>query len=72
MGHAEGDAHVGVAGESHPLLPSIVSASATRMMFALQTVALPLAFWFKPVCVCVALFWCVYPAEMEGGGSDTY
>ena len=23
----------------------------------LEAAAIPLAFWFKPVCVCVALFW---------------
>jgi hypothetical protein len=33
------------------------SVWAARATVALQTFALPVAFWFKPVCVCVALFW---------------
>lgn len=32
---------------------------ASRIAMSLQAVALPLAFWFKPVCVCLALFWYV-------------
>ena len=30
---------------------------AQRALITLETFAVPLAFWFKPVCVAVALFW---------------
>lgn len=30
---------------------------AQRALFTLETFAVPLAFWFKPICVAVALFW---------------
>ncbi|KAK5134664.1 hypothetical protein LTR08_006179 [Meristemomyces frigidus] len=38
------------------------SVWASRAMEALQMLALPLAFYFKPVCVCVATFWLIYRA----------
>lgn len=30
---------------------------AQRALITLETFAVPLAFWFKPICVAVALFW---------------
>lgn len=39
--------------------PILNNVWASRLLFALQTIAVPLAFWFKPLCVCVALFWYV-------------
>lgn len=30
---------------------------ASRVAAYLELLAMPLAFWFKPVCVCLALFW---------------
>ena len=36
------------------------SVWASRALEALQMFAVPLAFYFKPVCVCVATFWYVY------------
>lgn len=30
---------------------------AQRVLVTLQTFAVPLAFWFKPICVAIALFW---------------
>ncbi|KAK5121104.1 hypothetical protein LTR85_005588 [Meristemomyces frigidus] len=49
---------------SHTELLKSLPASlwATRALVALQTFALPLAFYFKPVCVCVATFWLIYRA----------
>jgi len=29
----------------------------SRAMIAMQASAVPLTIWFKPVCVCAALFW---------------
>lgn len=34
---------------------------ATRIIFTLQTFVVPLAFWFKPLCVFLALFWYAEP-----------
>ena len=33
------------------------SVWAIHALDTIQAFALPIAFWFKPVCVCVALFW---------------
>ena len=38
------------------------SVWASRVMEVLQMFAVPLTFYFKPVCVCVATFWCVHEA----------
>lgn len=46
-----------VGSDLYRSLPDTVWASHAVTM--LQTFALPLAFWFKPVCVCVGMFWCV-------------
>lgn len=62
-------AAMGSSNEVCKSLPDSVWAS--RAVAALQTFAMPMAFWFKPVCVCFALVWCVYQnwqERKEGGG----
>lgn len=36
---------------------------AQRALITLETFAVPLAFWFKPICVAVALFWYARPPQ---------
>ncbi|QIW97092.1 hypothetical protein AMS68_002610 [Peltaster fructicola] len=45
-----------------PLLSSQSSIWTTHTIMYLQAVAVPLAFWFKPVCVCLALSWLCFRA----------
>ena len=36
---------------------------AQRALITLETFAVPLAFWFKPICVAIALFWYAEPSR---------
>lgn len=43
---------------------------ASRILFAFQTIAVPLAFWFQPLCVCIALFWYAILNTSKGTSDD--
>lgn len=55
---------------THFLMSLPASVWAARAMAVLQSLAVPLAFYFKPVCVCVAMFWCVSQTPVHPIGKE--